>query len=188
MMPGELTRGFSNKYDLMHLNTPSFASSVVTWDTSKLTPITKNRVIKAFKDGFIKFSSGDAASMYMELRKRFGIPEFTLNEPTKTKSGHLTGGYISWGVESAEMTALLQPVYHAERVARRLEGNYVPWYLQADELALDRTWFHYSLEHDMSEVKAYIDRTMASPEIKERREEAIQFIEAGGKLTFTWRQ
>jgi len=186
-MPGELPKSITYKYDLMHLNTPSFASSVVTWDTSKLTPITKKRVINALKDGYIKFCGGDAASMYTEIRKRFEIPDFTLSEPSKTKDGYVRGGYIRWEFPSEEMTALMQPIYHAERVAKRLEGNWMPWYLQPDELALDRTYLYFDMQHDLSEIKAYIDRTMSDPEIVTRREEAIRFVETGGQLQFTYK-
>ena len=74
-MPGELPKSITYKYDLMHLNTPSFASSVVTWDTDKLTPITKKRVISALKEGYIKFAGGDAASMYGEIHRIMTSPE-----------------------------------------------------------------------------------------------------------------
>ena len=71
----------TDKYDIMRKNTPAYASCEITWDTGKMTKITKNRVVKALQSGTINFSYGDAASMYHEVRKRFEIPEFILNKP-----------------------------------------------------------------------------------------------------------
>ena len=65
-------KAIRNKYDLMHYNTPSYASTVVTWDTGKMGAITKKRVIEWLKTGKARYSRGEAESMYHQLRKRFG--------------------------------------------------------------------------------------------------------------------
>lgn len=175
-----------DKYDLMHLNTPSYASCEVTWDTSKLTPITKNRVVKALKTGVIEFSRGDAANMYHELRKRFEIPEFILRKP-QLKGKNTRSGYVHWEFATDKLLMALEPIYKAEQVLQRMErSGYLPWYLQDD--LKDHQYFYYEEDHDMTEVEAAINEIVYSHEIKDKREQAMHFVESGGKLTFTWRK
>lgn len=176
----------SYKYDLMHRNTPSFASTVVTWDTGKLTPITKKRVITALRTGVSKFRGGDAASMHYEVRKRFEIPEFTLTKPTQRKD-YKQSGYIKWEFATDRLMLAIDPIYKAEQVLRRMEGKYMPWYLQKEKLS-NQDYIYYEENHDMTEVEAAMQEIMHSPEIKDKREQAIHFVETGGKLTFTWRE
>ena len=176
-----------NKYDLMHYNTPSFASTVVTWDTSKLTPITYKRVLNALQTGSIKFHGGDAATMYEAIRKQFEIPMFRLDEPTKRKDGNYGGGYIHWDYVTDELYNALELVYQTERVARRLEGSWMPWYLEADHLDRGRNYIYVEHEQDFSEVRSAMDKLMHSEEVANKRKEAISFLQDGGKLTFTWR-
>ena len=176
----------SYKYDLMHRNTPSFASTVVTWDTGKLTPITKKRVITALKTGVSQFRGGDAASMYYEVRRRFEIPEFTLTKPTQ-KKGYVQNGYVQWEFATDRLLLALEPIYKAEQVMQRMEGSYRPWYLQKEKLSA-QDYFYFENDHDMTEVEAAIQEIVNSPEVKDRREQAIHFVETGGKLTFTWRE
>ena len=173
----------SYKYDLMHLNTPSYASCEVTWDTSKLTKITYNRVLNALRTGVIQFSSGDAANMYHQLRKRFEIPEFILRKPQQDGRN----GYIHWEFATDKLMMALEPIYKAEQVARHMEGNYMPWYLQKEKLE-DQDYFYFENGHDLTEVQAAINEIVFSPDIRDKREQAIHFVETGGKLTFTWRK
>ncbi len=177
----------SYKYDLMHLNTPSFASTEVTWDTSKLTPITKNRVLNALKTGYIKFTRGDAADMYQEIRKRFEIPEFIVRKPVKKKD-HVQSGYLHWEFRTEKLSEIIHRVYQTERVARRLEGKYLPWYMEHEEMPKDQNYMYLDMEHDLSELEVEVNRVMNSDEIKDKREQALIFVEQGGKLTFTWRE
>ena len=174
------------KFDLMHLNTPSFASTVVTWDTNKLTPITKNRVLTALKTGYIKFSRGDAAEMYQAIRKKFEIPEFIVRKPVKKKD-YVNSGYIHWEFKTEKLSEIIHRIYQTERVARRLEGNYLPWYMEKEELPNDQNYMYLDMEHDLSELEAEINKLMNSDEIKDKREQALMFVEQGGKLTFKWR-
>lgn len=174
------------KYDLMHLNTPSYASAVVTWDTSKMTKITHNRVVKALQSGVMRFRGGEAAAMYCEIRKRFEIPEFTLTKPTQRK-GYKQSGYIQWEFATDRLMLAIDPIYKAEQVLRRMEGKYMPWYLQKEKLS-NQDYIYYEENHDMTEVEAAMQEIMHSPEIKDKREQAIHFVETGGKLTFTWRE
>lgn len=172
------------KYDLMHLNTPSYASCEITWDTSKLTPITKNRVLNAIRTGVIQFSRGDAAEMYQELRKQFEIPEFILRKPHGS-GRNARSGYVHWEFATDKLMLALEPIYKAEQVARRMEGDYLPWYLQKEKLE-NQDYFYLDNDHDLTEVEAAINEIVNSPDIKNKREQAIHFIETGGKLTFTW--
>lgn len=176
----------SYKYDLMHLNTPSYASCEVTWDTSKLTKITFNRVINALRTGVMEFSGGDAANLYQELRKRFDIPEFILRKPQR-KEKYSRSGYVHWEYATDKLLMALEPVYKAEQVVQRMSrSGYIPWYLQND--LKDHQYFYYEEDHDMTEVEAAIHEITHSPEVKDKREQAIHFVETGGKLTFTWRE
>lgn len=177
----------TNKYDLMHYNTPSFASTVVTWDTSRLTPITYKRVLNALKSGGIKYRTGDAASMYDAIRQQFEIPQFRLDEPKKLKSGHTQGGYIHWDFLTDELYNSLELVYQTERVSRRLAGDWMPWYLEPDHLDRNRNYLYIEHEQDFSEVRACMDKVMNSEEVASKRKNAISFLQDGGKLEFTWR-
>lgn len=181
----------TNKYDLMHLNTPSFATTTVTWDTSKLSELTFKRVVQALKAGFIKYRTGDAVAMYEAIRKQFEIPVFKLDEPKPTKKGDSWhGGYIHWEFATDKLMSALQPVYHAERVIRRLDSQnsgWMPWYLQDETLQPHRKYFYFENPHDLSEVKLAIDEIVNSPEVANKRRDAINFLQDGGKLEFTWR-
>lgn len=181
------SKRITNKYDLMHRNTPSFASTVVTWDTSKLTEITFNRVIQAIKDGFIKYRTGDACAMYHAVREQFEIPQFKLDEPKRRKDGQMGGGYIHWEYPTDKLYEALEPIYQAERVAYRLENNYIPWYLEADHLPKDRKYLYVDNTYDFSEVRKEMDRIMNSEEVAQKRKDAIEFVQSGGKFQFTWR-
>lgn len=177
----------TNKYDLMHYNTPSFASTVVTWDTSKLSELTFKRVLQAVKQGYIKYRNGDAASMYEALRKQFEIPCFRLDPPTKRKDGSVGGGYIHWEFATDELIKSLEPIYKTERAIRRLEGKYIPWYMEEEELPTNRNYLYIENEHDFSGVRQAMDNIMNSKELAKKRRDAIDFLQDGGKLEFTWR-
>jgi len=177
----------TNKYDLMHYNTPSFASTVVTWDTTKLTELTFKRVLQAVKQGHIKYRSGDAWAMYDAMRRQFEIPLFKLDPPTKRKDGSMGGGYIHWEFPTDELIKALEPIYKTERAIRRLEGDYIPWYLEAEELDTSRSYLYIDNEHDFSGVQKAIDDIMNSKEVAKKRRDAIDFLQDGGKLEFTWR-
>lgn len=177
------------KYDLMHLNTPKFASSVITWDCSKMGKITKNRVIDALATGACKYSSGDASAMYGALRKRFELPEYVVKQ-TMGKSGSHSG-YLYWDVADEGLLNALNTVYQAERVMIRLSDNngrgWMPWYLNKDVLEERQGLFYTENPHDLSEVYANINRLLSSPELVARRKEAIEFVDSGGTFTFTFR-
>lgn len=177
------------KYDLMHLNTPSFASATVTWDTAKLTKITMNRVMKALQTGFMPYRSGEAAAMYGELRKKFEIPRFVLQKPKRSKNGDYWNGNIEWEFATERLNYALQQIYVVERVNRRLEGKYIPWYMESEKLDLNNTSYLWlEMDHDLTEVEAAINEIIHSDEVKDKREQAMRFVEQGGKLTFTWRE
>jgi hypothetical protein len=177
----ELTSHVTNKFNLMHLNTPSYSSSVITWDCAKLTPITYNRVIKWLESGVARFSSGEAASMYNELRRRFELPDFVL----KPKEGKHSG-YIKWSSTNPHLYSLLSNIYQAERVTYRLTGSYVPWHLRSDTISEMSGYFYMDNEYDLTEISLAIHEITHSEQMKQRREEAVAFVKNGGKLTFTY--
>ena len=177
-----------NKYDLMHHNTPSFASTVVTWDTAKMGSITKKRVIEWLQTGKARYSRGDAASMYHQLRKRFGLPNYIVSPCTQSKSGNWNpNGYIRWENASDGLMHAINQVYQSERVMRRLSGHGTPWYLEADAKSKDDGYFYVENPHDFTEIDAEIAKIMASNEVASKRDEAVKFVEEGGTFTFTWR-
>jgi hypothetical protein len=179
----DTNRQFTDKYELMHLNTPSYSSSVVTWDCSKLTPTTYNRVIKWLGDGNPRFRSGEAASMYHELRRRFQLPDFTVAEVSDKL---VRSGYIRWSSTTPHLYCLLNNMYQAERVAYRLKSGYLPWYLRDDTIDEESGYFYIDNPHDLTEIKQAINEITHSEQMKQRREEAIAFVKNGGKLTFTY--
>lgn len=182
------SKPITNKYDLMHYNTPSFASTVVTWDTSKLSALTFKRVLNALQVGGIKYRTGDAAAMYEAIRKQFEIPVFKLDEPKLQKNGNkYYGGYIHWEYATEDLIKALEPVYQTERTIRRLEGDYIPWYMEEEHLPKHRNYLYIEHPHDFSEVRRVMDSIMNSEEIANRRRQAINFLQDGGKLQFTWR-
>lgn len=181
------SKRITNKYDLMHLNTPSFAKTTVVWDTSKLSELTFKRVVQAVKQGYIKYRTGDACAMYNAVREQFEIPVFRLDEPKKRKNGEMGGGYIHWEYPTEELYKALEPIYQAERVAYRLENSWMPWYLEADHLPKDRKYLYVDNPHDFTEVRKEMDRIMNSEEVAQKRRDAINFLQDGGKLEFTWR-
>ena len=178
----------TDKYEIMRKNTPAFASCEITWDTSKLTKITKNRVINALHSGSINFRCGDAATMYHEVRKRFEIPEFVVTKP-KQKKGYVQNGYLNWEFATDKLMLALDRVYKAERAIQRMESQHgLPWYLEGEDLKQqDREYFYFENNHDMTEIEEAIAEIVSSPEVRDKREQAIHFIESGGKFTFTWR-
>lgn len=183
-------REITYKYDLMHLNTPKFASSVITWDTAKMGSITKNRVINALATGACKYSSGEASAMYGALRKRFELPEYVIRQTMRKDGSHQ--GYLYWDSADEGLLNALNTVYQAERVMVRLDhsmknNNWMPYYLTRDTLDVRGGNFYLENQHDLTEVYANVSRLVSSPEVKARREEAIRFINEGGKFTFTFR-
>lgn len=181
----------TNKYDLMHHNTPSFASTVVTWDCSKLTKITFNRVVNWLETGVSKYSRGEAASMYDEVRKRFEIPEYIVRNHSGNPKA--AGGYLFWEHATPQLMQALNKVYKTERTIVRMEQanqphSWMPWYLRDEELTnTDRGYLYIQNVHDLSEVEKYVAEIVNSEVIKARREQAVDFVKSGGKLQFTWR-
>jgi hypothetical protein len=180
-----------NKYDLMHNNTPSYASTVVTWDTTKMSKITFNRVVKWLETGASKFSRGEAAAMYDEIRKRFEIPEYVVRNYTGQHGGG--SGYLFWEHATPQLMQALEVVYQTERVVDRMENSskmhyYQPWYLKPDNLTdTSGGYLYLNSAHDLSEVERCVAEIVNSEEIKAKREAAISFVKSGGKLEFTWR-
>lgn len=178
-----------NKYDLMHRNTPTYASTVITWDTGKMGAITKKRVIEWLKTSTPKYQRGEAAGMYRQLRKRFGLPEFRVDEYKPPSGGRKWGnsGVIKWENPSEGLMHALNQVYQAERVIQRIQQpTHSPWYLQDDTLNPSDGYFYIDNEHDLTEINAEIAKVLASPENAVKTQEAIRFVEEGGTFTFTY--
>lgn len=83
----------------------------------------------------------------------------------------------------------LDQVYKAERAIQRMESQHgLPWYLEAENLSENsHNYFYYETDHDMKEIEEALAEITSSPEVRDKRERAIHFVESGGKLTFTWR-
>lgn len=180
-----------NKYDLMHNNTPSYASTVVTWDCSKMGKTTFNRVVKWLETGVSKFSRGEAAAMYEEVRKRFEIPEYVIRNGSSDPKGR--GGYLFWEHATPQLMHALNQVYKTERAIVRMDqagkpNAWMPWYLRDEELTqTDRGYLYIDNVHDLSEIEKLVAEIVNSEVVKERRAQAVDFVKSGGKLEFTWR-
>lgn len=181
----------TNKYDLMHNNTPSYASTIVTWDCAKMGKTTFNRVVRWLQKGSAQYSRGEAAAMYEEVRKRFEIPEYVIRNHTGDPKGR--GGYLFWEHATPQLMQALNKVYKTERTIVRMENaqkanSWMPWYLQDEELkSTERGYLYLENVHDLSEVEKYVAEIVNSEVIKARREQAVDFVKSGGKLQFSWR-
>jgi len=179
------------KYDLMHHNTPSYSSAVVTWDCSKLGKITFNRVIKWLETGTAKYHYGEAAAMYNEVRRRFELPSFVVRNATGNPNNRASGGAIEWENATPQLMEAINKVKETELVIHRMEKAgqqhyYTPWYLTS---TLDAEGGRIYLEnvHDLEDVEKYVAEIINSEEIKAKRKDAVEFVKSGGKLQFTWR-
>lgn len=180
------------KYDLMHNNTPSYASSVVTWDCAKMGKITFNRVVRWLETGIAKYSYGEAANMYREIRDRFGLPDFVVRGCTGNPSNRGSQGMISWKKATPQLMEAITKVWETERVIHRMENGdkehyYTPWYLNYSKLEADSGQIWLDNVHDLTEIERCVAEIVSSEEIKAKREQAVEFVKSGGKLEFTWR-
>ena len=173
------------KYDLMHLNTPSFASAVITWDLSKASKIVKNRVIKWFRQGYTECWGGESKAIWLELRQQLNIPFFYFKED-KHRDGSVAYR-LEWEHITDEIYAQLNTIYKTERAIVRLKGERA-WNMDEDELSKDQTYLYLSNEHDMTELKKAIQNMQQSDWYRDKVEQGIHFVESGDKLTFTWRE
>lgn len=176
----------SNKYDLMHNNTPSYSSAVITWDCSQMGKITFNRVVKWLETGMAKYSYGEAASMYNEIRKRFELPSFVVrNGQGNPNTG--SSGCIEWEKATPQLLEAINKVRQTELVIHRMEqsNGYTPWYLQ-EELDGDQGRLYLENVHDLTDVEKYVAEIINSDSTKEKRQQAVEFVKSGGKIQFTW--
>ncbi|CAB4135576.1 hypothetical protein UFOVP285_65 [uncultured Caudovirales phage] len=179
------SRPIKYKYDLMHNNTPSYASSVITWDCSKMGKITFNRVVKWLDTGTAKYNYGEAAGMYNEVRKRFDLPSFVVRNGQGNPNNRGTG-VISWERATPQLLEAIDRVRQTELVIHRMENSsYTPWYLQ-QELDGDEGRLYLENVHDLTEVEKCVAEIIESDKTKEKRKQAVEFVKSGGKLEFTW--
>ena len=179
------------KYDLMHHNTPSYSSAVVTWDCSKMGKITFNRVVKWLETGTAKYGYGEAANMYTEVRKRFGLPSFIVRNATGNPKNRGNQGTIEWENATPQLMEAINRVRETELVIHRMETagqqhQYIPWYLNGKlDAEGGRIWLDNV--HDLEDVEKYVADIVNSEETKAKRKDAVEFVKSGGKLEFTWR-
>ena len=176
----------SSKYDLMHNNTPSYSSSVITWDCSKMGKITFNRVVKWLETGMAKYNYGEAASMYNEVRKRFDLPSFVVrNGQGNPDTG--SSGCIEWEMATPQLLEAIEKVRQTELVIHRMESSngHTPWYLR-EELNEDKGRLYLENAHDLTDVEKYVAEIINSDNTKEKRKQAVEFVKSGGKVQFTW--
>ena len=161
-------RRIEYKYDLMHHATPEFATATIEWDLSRMGAITRNRVVKWLK-GEPPRMGGKARQVYEEVRRRFGIGEVVVDK--ERISYQSIPDYVL-----KELTALKE----VQDVINRLEGRYTyPYPLTAQG---GHFWIDAHL--DTSKVQAAVDRMNA--ELADKRNEAVQFVEQGNKLSFVY--
>lgn len=178
------TKQIRYKYDLMHLNTPSFASAVITWDMSKASKVITNKVIKWFRQGYTEHYGGQAKAIWHELRSQLEIPYFKLK--IAEKPGRDT--FVEWDhlVEGSDLYKALNEIYINNKIALRLEGKR-NWYCQTENLDVSRGYIYFEYGFDYTKVQEEAKKMLSTPEVKDKIEKAIHFIESGGKLTFNWR-
>jgi hypothetical protein len=173
----------SYKYDLMHRNTPKFARTTIQWDTKLMSPITRKRVINALKHPDIKIGHGDAGQMYRALLEKFEIPNCKVYVE-KYRDGdistHLWLEHCNEAIR-AEANKMLQ----TQIVMQRLEGHGQYW--GPKEVTENTKHLNfYKHPHDLEQITKLMHEFMDSPEPKRRVNNALQFLEDGGVLTFTY--
>lgn len=178
-----------NKYDLMHLNTPAYARTTVEWDCSRLSPITKNRVLRWLADPTAKRSvRGDAADMYRAVRRHFGIPIMSVPEKYTNARGHSGWTDLRWENPTPEVWAEIVQLYKSELVQRRLAGNANSWMFNSEEPDPNRSyfWIDSSSEHDTTALKEAVKRMFEGEEYARKVKEAVEFVSNGGRFYFTY--
>ena len=175
----------SYKYDLMHRNTPKFARTTVTWDTKLMSPITRKKVIKALTDPTFKVGNGDAGKMYYELRKKFNIPNLRAFQEQNRYNEGQTYTYLCLEGATPEIITKANEMLQAEITMRRLAGN--QWW-GSTEINMGNYNSHWNFRepHDITEIGKLMAEFMESDEPKRRRKDALQFLEDGGVLVFTY--
>lgn len=183
-------RKITNKYDLLHRNTPKYARTTIEWDCGLLTPITKNRVLKWLKDPTIERTSrGDAADMFYALRRQFKIPRVAVpvRKTSKYSGNPIWSESLSWDKNvSAEVMEQIQLIYTSERVQQRLSGEQVSWMFDKDTPQAEYFWLASRSEHDLEPLLKAIHNMMESEEYAKKVNDAVEFVNNGGKLYFTY--
>lgn len=167
-----------NKYDLMHRNTPKFARTTIEWDTKLMTPLTKKRLIQCLKQGFNQYGRGDTGDMYRALVDKFEVPD--VYTPKQGSTGEFRFKYVPDYVwEEANK------IHKADQVVTRLNG--APSWWRDNELSRDSTYFWVRNDgHDYTEFKLACERMMQEEIVNKRMREALQFVEDGGVIRFTY--
>ena len=172
----------SNKFDLMHLNTPKFARTTIQWDTKLLTPITRNRVLRKLHDPNIHIGHGDAGKMYYALANKFDLPELEIT-PHLRRDGSYSSTWVSFKGAPSYIREMVEQHYLLERAQCRLEGER-HWGSETLHERATGTNFHKS--HDFTDLQTAMSKFLESDEPKRRVRSALQFMEDGGILTFTY--
>jgi len=182
------------KYDLMHLNTPSYASTLVEWDTGKMGKITRNRVIKWLKSGIQTYFSGEAAGIYEKLIAQIDIPRVRIDAcllDKKWKDYNIAT--VSVLRPPDYLVEALEEAYVASRVVGKMNGLTPRYFSYETVRHVISYWGSHQFAHinlvpgvPMDNVLAAVDRMTKSEEYKDKIREAIEFIEQGKKLYFKY--
>lgn len=170
-----------DKYDIMHKSTPAFARTTIEWDTKRMSKITRNRVIRALQkpDAFVGW--GDAGAIIRALHNKFQIPMCQI-WTTKRKDWQETQLLVE--APSKKVLQEADTILKAEIVQRRLAGR--SWYGSSDLLDRQRLREHFYETHDFSALITAMQEQREQPVIREAYRNALQFIEDGGVMLFTY--
>ena len=184
-----------NKYDLMRLNTPSYASTLIEWDTGKMGKISRNRVLRWLKSGVQTQNGGGAVAVYSQLIKNLDVPRIIIDphllDVRKAKDAEI--GTVAILNPPDNLIEALEEAYTASKILCRLKGT-KPYHFQYESVrkALEY-WGSHRFAHinlvpgvPMDNVLAAVDRMTKSEEYKDKIREAIEFIEQGKKLYFKY--
>ena len=173
------------KYDLMHRNTPKFARTTITWDTKLMSKLIRSRVVKALKAEPMHLGWGDAGKMYHALREKFEIPKCGVFYTNINGRNNTQGRIIHLEFENAtpEIRAEANRLLQAEIAIRRLEGGH--WWGPSEITERQNGCTLYN-EHDTTTIAHLMREFMDSPEPKRRVNDALQFLDDGGVLVFTY--
>ena len=162
-----------DKYDLMHLSTPEFAKALIEWDLGAMKAVTKNRVLKWIKDASPTMG-GKARQVYEELCKKFDLGRIQVDESVK---GY---GRIWYSAVPDYVIQELNKLQDLTEVTFRMAGQSF-WKRQ---LGQDSGYMNFDPELDMTDLHKAIARM--NEESKVKRDNAVQFVEQGGKMQFSY--
>ena len=174
-----------NYWDFYQRMKPNYvAEASLTWDLSKISKITKNRILKWMDQGYAMYRNGDAANIYQHLVKHMGVPR--INIPPKVKSEKFSTAITFHNIND-EVFEELKSIYAQQRMIAKLEGD-KPWLFRYEysheELQRDTYRVAVNSPTDTTQLEKLVTKMVATDEYKQKIEAVKKLVTDGAKITF----